>query len=323
MRIDLPTLAVSKSAHAFQQNRGLTSRVVKVLRRDRCVYLKMESELPLGSYKIRGVTNALESYRQLHGRFPSKLLTISAGNMAQAVASEAKRLGLEATAIVPETAPSIKTDAISSMGAQVIHLPMRDVWDLIENPPIHRDILLIHPLVTPGILAGYAIIGLEILAQVTRPDAIFIPFGVGGLTLGIATAIRQSSPDTKIICVETDAAQTLRSALHAGMPMLVEKGKTCADAIGTPRVVKEVFYLLKDRALIDDVRVVSEPEIERAMRSLYKNEGIITEGAAAACYAAASSSEFTRPVCVLTGQNINGDLFKNILSRRSAAHEQS
>jgi threonine dehydratase len=317
VHIELPSVEEVLAAQELHKSLGLETRVLSVdatlLGKTRKIALKMESELPFNSYKLRGVANAVHQYKRRYQVNPKRLHTISAGNMAQAVASVARDLGIEVTAVVPDSAPEIKIQAIISFGAKVIRRPMAEVWSMIENPEYLEDQLLIHPLTTPGILAGYGVIALEIMQLNEMPEAVLIPFGVGGLTLGIAGVLKKLSPKTKIICIETEAASTLSEAIKANEPVYVTKTKTIADAIGTPRVVPKVLELIKENSLIDGTIVVTESQVVQAIKDLYLNHNIIAEGAAAAGYAAAQVSAFERPLVVMTGRNIHERDFRSII----------
>lgn len=318
LRIELPTLKDAKIAQALQAARGIRSEATEVQTSttggNRKVFLKLENELLLGSYKLRGVINALDHHHRQHGKIPKRMITVSAGNMAQAVAYIGKEINCPVKAIVPESAPRAKTDVIRAFGGDVEIRPMTEVWNYIENPLSDPEHLLIHPLVTPGILAGYSVIALEILEMPVRPDALFIPFGVGGLTIGIASILKMLAPEIAIICVETEACPTLQSAFQAGKPVYVTKGHTCADAIGTPRVVASCLELIKKFKLVDDVVSIAERDIRSAMSTLHLRHNVKVEGAAAASFAAAINSKFKRPMALLTGQNVNQDLFNDIIS---------
>lgn len=317
--IEIPSLGETLDAQLLQKLHDASSKTqwisLQSAKGTRQIGLKLECDLPFGSYKIRGVINAIERFRKRYLSNPSRLETISAGNMAQVLAAKGQELGVPVHAVVPDSAPRVKTDVIEKLGAHLKRLPMNEVWQMVQNPSIPKDGLLIHPVFTPGILAGYGVIALEILSLNPRPDAVFIPFGVGGLTLGIASVLKQIDPSIDIICVETAACPSLESALLAGRPVAVKKQTTCVDAIGTPSVLDEVFEIIRDRNLVRDVNVVEESKTQDAIRFLYKSHGIITEGAAAACFAAANDSSYLRPLAVLTGRNINPEAFRNILDK--------
>lgn len=311
MRIELPSFERVHNLRGLMQCEGLISRIRDVQRVGKTrVALKMESELPFGSYKMRGVRSAVDHHQNTRGRVQS-MITISAGNMAQAVAACAKQLNINAIAMVPDTAPQIKTAAIESLGATLERKSMNEIWQMVEAPVFDEVNLMIHPLLTPGVLAGYGTIALEFIGQVPDCDAVFIPFGVGGLTLGVAAILKQIAPQIKIVCVETEAAPTLTLARQYGESIMVQKKATCADAIGTPRVVPFVLEVLN--SLIDDTVVVSELALRDHLRYLYSAHGILVEGAAAAAFAAASQSKYKRPVAVMTGQNISSELLHEIV----------
>jgi threonine dehydratase len=176
------------------------------------IYLKLEALQPIGSFKIRGATNAValapESERA------RGLVTASAGNMAQGVAWAARELGLTATIAVPEHAPRAKLDAIERLGGRVVKLPYDDWWQAIVTSRVEGvDGLFVHPVQDEGVMAGNGTIGLEILDDLPDPDAVVIPYGGGGLTVGIASAIRAVKPDTKIYTAEPATGAALVAAL--------------------------------------------------------------------------------------------------------------
>src|SRR5215472_11799533 len=167
------------------------------------IYLKLETLQPINSFKIRGATNAvLLATPEQRAR---GLVTASAGNMAQGVAWAARELGLPATILVPETAPETKIAAIERLGGTVRKLPYDDWWQtIVVGYADGIEGLFVHPVQDPGVMAGNGTIGLEILADLPDPDAVVIPYGGGGLTCGIASAIKARRPETKIITVEPD-----------------------------------------------------------------------------------------------------------------------
>ena len=151
------------------------------------IYLKLENLQPINSFKIRGATNAVmlaPAAERAKG-----LVTASAGNMAQGVAWAARELGVPATIAVPEHAPEAKLAAIERLGGQVRKLPYDDWWNVIVTSHLDgTDGLFVHPVQDPGVMAGNGTIGLEILDDLPDPDAVVIPYGGGGLTVGIAAA---------------------------------------------------------------------------------------------------------------------------------------
>ena len=143
------------------------------------------------------------------------LVTASAGNMAQGVAWAARALGVPATIAVPEHAPEAKLAAIKRLGGQVLKLPYDDWWNVIVTSHVDGvEGLFVHPVQDAGVIAGNGTIGLEILEDLPDPDAIVIPYGGGGLTVGIASAIRALRPQTKIFTAEPETGAALVAALR-------------------------------------------------------------------------------------------------------------
>ena len=181
------------------------------------IYLKLENLQPINSFKIRGATNAVmlaPAAERAKG-----LVTASAGNMAQGVAWAARELGVPATIAVPEHAPEAKLAAIERLGGQVRKLPYDDWWNVIVTSRLEgTDGLFVHPVQDPAVMAGNGTIGLEVLEDLPDPDAVVIPYGGGGLTVGIASAIRALRPDTKVFTAEPETGAALAAALAAGQP---------------------------------------------------------------------------------------------------------
>ncbi len=161
------------------------------------IYLKLELLQPISSFKIRGATNAIRLAPP--ERVQQGLVTASAGNMAQGVAWAARELGVPATIAVPEHAPEAKLAAIARLGGRVLKLPYDDWWNVIVTSRVEGvDGLFVHPVQDEGVMAGNGTIGLEILEDLPDADAVVIPYGGGGLTVGIASAIKALRPQTKI-----------------------------------------------------------------------------------------------------------------------------
>ena len=157
------------------------------------IYLKLENLQPINSFKIRGATNAVR--RATPDQLKHGLVTVSAGNMAQGVAWAARELGLPATIAVPDHAPAAKLAAIERLGGRVLKLPYDEWWNAIVTSRVEGvEGLFIHPVDDEGVIAGNGTIGLEILEDLPDLDAVVIPYGGGGLTTGIASAIRALHP---------------------------------------------------------------------------------------------------------------------------------
>lgn len=268
------------------------------------VFLKLENLQSIGSFKLRGSGNAM----LLAGKSALKdgVYTASAGNMAQGVAWNARRLGVFCSVIVPLNAPETKLAAIRRLGGKTIEVPFDDWWNVLVT---HRfdamQGLFIHPVSNPHVIAGNGTIGLEILEDLPDVDAVLVPFGGGGLSCGIATAVKALRPQAKVYACEVETAAPLAASLRADAPQEVEYTRTFVDGIGGKSMLTEMWPLV--RKLLDGSLVVSPSEIADSVRLLLERNRILAEGAGAASVAAALSRnlEFKKVVCVISGGNID------------------
>ena len=268
------------------------------------IYLKLECLQPINSFKIRGATNAImlaTAAERAQG-----LVTASAGNMAQGVAWAARTLGVPATIVVPEHAPEAKLAAIERLGGRVLKLPYDDWWNVIVSSHVDGiDGLFVHPVQDPGVMAGNGTIGLEILEDLPEPDAVVIPYGGGGLTVGIASAIRALRPATKIVTAEPATGAALVAALEAGRPADVDYQPSFVDGSGSRRVLDSMWPLVAP--LVDSALAIAVADVAAALRLLAERVRVIAEGAGALAPAAALSGRAGtgKVVCVVSGGNIN------------------
>jgi threonine dehydratase len=277
------------------------------------IYLKLEALQPINSFKIRGATNAV---RLAPERERTKgLVTASAGNMAQGVAWVARELGLQATIAVPEHAPDAKLAAIHRLGGRVIKLPYDDWWNVIVTSRVDGvDGLFVHPVQDDAVIAGNGTIGLEILEDLPDPDAVVIPYGGGGLTVGIASAIRALRPQTKIYTAEPETGAALFAALEAGQPIDVEYEPSFVDGAGSRRVLDSMWPRVMP--LVDDALAVAIADTAAAVRTLAERVRILAEGAGALATAAALAGRAGpgKVVCIVSGGNINLTKLAEILT---------
>jgi threonine dehydratase len=277
------------------------------------LYLKLENLQPIGSFKIRGATNAVllaPASARSQG-----LVTASAGNMAQGVAWAARTLGVPATIAVPEHAPEAKLAAIARLGGRVLKLPYDDWWNVIVTGQVDgAEGLFVHPVQDPGVMAGNGTIGLEILDDLPDPDAVVIPYGGGGLTVGIASAIKALRPETKIFTAEPETGAALAAAMAAGRPVDVDYRASFVDGSGSRRVLDSMWPLV--RPLVDGALSVGIAEVAAAVRLMAERARVIAEGAGALALAAALSGQAGsgKVVCVVSGGNINLGQLAEILT---------
>jgi threonine dehydratase len=268
------------------------------------IWCKLETLQPINSFKIRGAANAIRSADPVDLR--SGLLTASAGNMAQGVAWVARELGLPATIAVPEHAPEAKLRAIERLGGRVLRMPYDDWWQAIVTSRIDgRDGLFVHPVQDPAVMAGNGTIGLEILEDLPDPDAVVIPVGGGGLTVGIASAIKALRPQTKIYTAEPVTGAALRAALGAGSPVDVGYEPSFVDGSGSRRVLDTMWPRLRE--VVDGAFAVPLADVRGAVRVLADRMRVVAEGAGALATAAAlaGSAGHGKVVCIVSGGNIN------------------
>ena len=268
------------------------------------IYLKLENLQPIGSFKIRGASNrmALASPSDLE----RGVWTASAGNMAQAVAWNARRLGIPCTVVVPEGAPATKLAAIERFGARVVAVPYDEWFETFRTR--RRDGLeglFIHAFSDDAVMAGNGTIGLEIVEDLPDVDAVVVPFGGGGLSCGIASALRALRPRTRIFAAEVATAAPLAASLAKGEALNIEHTRTFVDGIGGPRVFPEMFVLARE--LLDGSLVSSLDEVAAAVRLLVERNHMVAEGAGAASVAAAVNGHAGagKVVCVVSGGNID------------------
>ncbi len=277
------------------------------------IYLKLENLQPINSFKIRGAVNAvmLAPASERAGG----LVTASAGNMAQGVAWAARALGVSATIVVPDHAPQAKLAAIERLGGQVRKLPYDDWWNVIVTGRVDGiGGLFVHPVQDAGVMAGNGTIGLEILEDLPDPDAIVIPYGGGGLTVGIASAVRALRPATRIFTAEPETGAALVAALAAGHPADVDYRASFVDGSGSRRVLDSMWPLVAP--LVDGALAIGTGEAAAAVRMLADRVAVIAEGAGALAPAAALSGRAGtgKIVCVVSGGNINPAKLAEILN---------
>ncbi len=278
------------------------------------LYLKLENLQPIRSFKLRGAGNAmamLSATELKHGVY-----TASAGNMAQGVAWNARRMNIPCKVVVPTDAPQTKLDAIQRLGAEIIAVPFEEWWNVLVTRRYQRlePARFIHPVADVAVMAGNGTIGLEILEDVPDVDAVLVPFGGGGLSCGIAAAVRGIRPDVRVYGCEVETAAPLGAALAAGGPVQISRTKSFVDGIGGPTILPEMWAPVS--RLLAASLVVTLAEVAAAIRLMAMRASIVAEGAAGAAVAAAlkGSAARGRQVCVVSGGNIDAGTLAEILA---------
>ena len=282
------------------------------------IWLKLECLQPIGSYKLRGATNTIR-------QAPASALregvwTTSAGNMAQGVAWVARELGVPCTVIAPDTAPPIKLEAIARLGGTTISVSFERWWETMERgsfPGIEG--FFVHPVLDERVMAGNGVIGLELVEQLAQIDVVVTPWGGGGLTCGIASALAALSPTTRIVASEPVTGAPLHASLAAGRSVAVDYVPSFVDGAGSKALLPAMWE--RARALVAEAVTMTLDETADAIRTLATRARVVAEGAGALSVAAALSGRVSgrRIVCVVSGGNIDPARLAEILAGRTTA----
>jgi len=282
------------------------------------IWLKLECLQPIGSFKIRGAANAIrQAAREVVAR---GILTTSAGNMAQGVAWVARELGVPATIVAPDHAPAAKLEAIERLGGSVILVPFERWWQTMEEgsyPGVEAG-LFVHPVQDERVMAGNGTIALELVEQLDDIDAVLVPWGGGGLTTGIASALAQLSPATRIYPCEPETGAPLTATLAAGgVPTPVDYRASFVDGSGSKALLPQMWE--RARGLISGSYSLGLDETAAAVRLLAERARVVAEGAGALAVAAAVSGRAGtgRIVCIVSGGNIDASRLAAILDGRT------
>ncbi len=276
------------------------------------IYLKPENLQPIGSFKIRCAGNAI--LRAGREAVANGVYTASSGNMAQGVAWTARRLGIPATVLVPEGAAATKLAALARLGATVKVLPFAAWWQVILTHQ-HADEkgLFIHPVADPAVIAGDGTIGLEIVEDLPDVDTVVVPYGGGGLTSGVASAVRALRPTARVLACECAVATPVAAALAAGGPSEVPYPASFVSGIGSGSVLPQMWPMVAQ--LIAGSVAASLAEIADAIRVIFERNRLVAEGAGAAPVAAALAGRAGggKVVCVISGGNLDAQDLVTIL----------
>jgi len=278
------------------------------------VFLKAESLQKTGSFKPRGATNAI---RRLGPDARTRgIVTISAGNHAQAVAYAAAPEQIRCVVVMPASAVQSKVAACRAYGAEVaLHGDMAEAWVMFERLQVEQGLIPVHPFDHPDVIAGQGTIGLEIHEDVPDAALVIVPIGGGGLISGIATALRELNPRTRIVGVEPNGSNAMHAALAAGHPVRLARIDSIADGLGAPAVSDRTLDVV--RRLVDEVVEVSDAEIVAAIRLVLERAKLLVEPAGAAAVAALTAGRVRvgsgPAVAVLSGANVDLERLKGWL----------
>lgn len=275
------------------------------------VFLKLENLQPTGSFKLRGAAALLAGADR--ETLTGGVVTASAGNMGQNAAWFARRLGVPCTVVVPPTAPAAKIEAMERLGARVILVSADDWWKaFVQRRAEGVEGVFIHAFDDLAVMAGNGTIGLEIAEDLPEVTAVIVPWGGGGLSCGIATALRGVAPGARVYAAEVSTAAPLSASLAAGEVVTVDFQPSFVDGIGSKTVLPPMF----ERAVELGIEALVAPpdQVATALLSMLELNRTLAEGAGAtsvACaLAGARDGRFTEGdtvVCVVSGGVIGLD----------------
>jgi threonine dehydratase len=274
------------------------------------ILLKLECLHPIGSFKLRGAFSAIRaaSANELaHG-----VVTASAGNMAQGVAWAAREAGVPARVIAPADAPRAKLDRVVALGAELVPVTHEEWWQaMVDRGREGVDGLFVAPAAEEAVMAGNGTIGLELAEDAPEFDTVVIPWGGGGLTTGIASAIKALRPEVRVVTAEPETGAPLAAAFAAGKPREIEFTPSWVDGAGGRALLPGMWE--QARELVDEAVAVPLGEAAEAVRLLASCAHVVAEGAGALALAAALRRD-DRCVCIVSGGNIDPDVLSRLLA---------
>jgi threonine dehydratase len=270
-------------------------------------YLKAESFQRTGSFKPRGAVNAISRLSsEQRGR---GIVTMSAGNAAQAIAFAARSAGVKVTVAMPQTAPQAKVDATRAYGAEIVFAPdMTKLVALVGELRDRSGAYFLHPYDDAAMIAGHGTCALEVFEDLPDADVFVVGVGGGGLIAGIAVAVAAKRPGARVIGVEPTGAAGMRRALDAGGPVRLEQISTIADGLAAPIAGTIPFEIIQ--RLVADVVVIDDGLIAEGMRFLASRAKLVAEPAGAAATGALLAGKVAvrpgeRVVSIVSGGNVD------------------
>jgi threonine dehydratase len=286
------------------------------------VWLKREDLQPVFSFKLRGAYNKMASLTPEECR--RGVCAASAGNHAQGVAMSARRLGIDATIVMPMTTPEIKVRAVAARGARVelAGNTYDEAYQHARKLAEERNLTFVHPYDDPVVIAGQGTVAMEMMRQHPEPDrleAVFVPVGGGGLIAGVAAYIKALYPQVKVIGVEPEDAPCFYEALKAGERVILDQVGIFADGVAVKQVGEEPFRVARD--LVEEVILVTTDEICAAIKDIFEDTRSIAEPAGALAiaglkkYIAREGVEDKFFCAIDSGANMNFDRLRHVAER--------
>ena len=277
------------------------------------VWLKLECLQPIGSFKLRGALSAVRAASS--AELAGGVVTASAGNMAQGVAWAAREAGVRARIVAPETAPRAKLDAVERLGGEVLLVPYEVWWQtMVDRGHPGVDGLFVHPVEDDAVMAGNGTIGLELVEDLGAFDAVVVPWGGGGLTTGIASAVKSLRPDVRVVTAEPETAAPMAASFAAGGPAEIDYAPSFVDGAGGRGLLPTMWK--RAHGLVDGAAAIPLGEVAEAMRLLAARARVVAEGAGALALATALRGDAGegRVVCIVSGGNVDAATLARVLA---------
>jgi threonine dehydratase len=291
------------------------------------VLMKREDLQPVFSFKLRGAYNKLATLSE--DAIRNGVICSSAGNHAQGVALAAKRRGIRAVIVMPITTPSIKVEAVATLGGETVLYGDNydEAYKKARELEAAQGLTFIHPFDDPAVIVGQGTIGRELAQQMdSSVSAVFVPIGGGGLISGIATYLRARRPEVRIIGVEPEDSAAMKASLAAGKPVTLPHVGIFADGVAVRRVGDETFRLCQE--YVDDIVTVDTDQICAGIKDVFEDTRSIVEPAGGLAvaglkkYVAENEIRDQAFVVINCGANVNFDRLRHIAERAAVGEEQ-
>ncbi len=319
MRTDGPDLAAIQALRVMQAERIVRTPLIRcaglesLLGGDTQVFAKLEFLQRTGTFKARGALSVMQGLNE--SQREAGVTAVSAGNHAIATAFAAKAVGASAKVVMLSTASSVRVEACRAFGAEVVLVDdVHKAFDVAREIQDAEGRFFVHPFEGEAIATGTGVIGLEICEQCDEFDSVVVSIGGGGLIGGVANAVKQIKPDSELIGVEPEGADTMHRSFDAGEPRDIDKVRTIADSLGSPFAMPYSFALCRQN--VDRLTMINDLQIRTAMGTLFQSMKIAVEPACAATTAALlgplrDQLRGTSVVLLMCGSNIDWKTFES------------
>ncbi|HLX31696.1 MAG TPA: pyridoxal-phosphate dependent enzyme [Gaiellaceae bacterium] len=277
------------------------------------ILLKLECLQPIGCFKLRGALSAIRAASA--PELADGVVTASAGNMAQGVAWAAREVGVPARVIAPADAPRAKLDRVAELGAEIVSVSHEEWWQaMVDRGREGVPGFFVHPSGDEAVMAGNGTIGLEVAEDAPEFDTVIVPWGGGGLTSGVASALKALRPGVRVVTAEPATGAPLAASLGHRKPREIEFVSSWVDGAGGRGLLPGVWERAKE--LVDEAVAVTLDEAAEAVRLLATRAHVVAEGAGALALAAALKRD-DRCVCIVSGGNIDAAVLAKLLAGES------